>query len=101
MGKPKKTPPTPNPDYEGFTPFTETFMHDLGYVHESVIEEASSTTPRSRARWNDLQGVMFGNERWYFIDDIKSLLADKIAAKRGHELHVKDQTDADAFVGVV
>ena len=95
MGKPKKTLPPPNPDYEGFTPFTETFMRDLGYVHESVIEEASSTTPRSRARWNDLVGVMFGNEKWYSIDDVKQLLTDKLNAKRGFEQHQKD------FVGVL
>ncbi len=90
MGQPKKKLPPPNPDYEGFTPFTENFMRDLGYVHESVVGEASSTTIRSRARWNELQGIMFGNEKWYSIDDVKSLLSDKLNAKRGFEEHQKD-----------
>ena len=89
MCKHKKSLTPPNPDYVGFTPFTEQFMRDMGYIHESVVEEASSTTPRSRSRWDDLVGIMFGNEKWYSIEDIQALLQRKLMDKRGHERHVK------------
>jgi hypothetical protein len=97
MGQPKKQLPPPNPDYVGFSPFTEQFMRDLGYVHESVVEEATSTTTRSRARWDDLQGVMFDNEKWYAIEDIQALLQRKLLDKRGHERHAREEK----FVGVL
>ena len=47
------------------------WMLSIGYVHESEIEHATSTLPRSRARWKSPAGVMFGNEKWYPLSEIK------------------------------
>ena len=90
MGKPRKTLPPPNPDFVGFSPFTEKFMRELGFVHESVIEEASSTSPRSRARRDGLKGVKFGNEEWFSIADVKEVLVDKLKAKHDANQYHKD-----------
>lgn len=47
------------------------WMRSLGYVHDSEVQHASSTTPRTRARWRSLRGVQFGNERWYPLDEVR------------------------------
>lgn len=52
-------------------------MLRIGYVHESEIEVMTSTTPRTRARWSDLKGVMFGNEKWYPLSEVKRHLDAK------------------------
>ena len=54
-------------------------MHRIGYVHENEIEIATSTTTRSRARWKSPRGVMFGNEKWYPLDEVKRHLDARAA----------------------
>lgn len=54
-------------------------FHRIGYLHETEIERASSTTPRSRTRWKSPRGVMFGNEKWYPIDEVKRHLDARAA----------------------
>lgn len=55
----------------GMPPGVLELMHRIGYIHETEIEIATSTTPRSRARWKSPRGVMFGNEKWYPLDEVK------------------------------
>jgi hypothetical protein len=55
------------------------WMLKLGYVHESELEEATSTTPRSRRRWKSPAYVTFGNERWYPLAEIKHHLEARAA----------------------
>lgn len=52
-------------------PGVREWMRSLGYVHETEIQHATSTTPRSRLRWKSPRGVMFGNEKWYSLDEVK------------------------------
>ena len=54
-------------------------MHRIGYLHETEIETATSTTPRSRARWKSPRGVMFGNEKWYPLDEVRRHLDARAA----------------------
>ena len=63
MASPAETPDT--------WPAVLDLMHRIGYVHETEIEIATSTTSRSRARWKSPRGVMFGNEKWYPLDEIR------------------------------
>ena len=58
-------------DEIGMPPGVLEWMHSLGYVHETEIETATSTTSRSRTRWKSPRGVMFGNEKWYPLDEVK------------------------------
>lgn len=37
----------------------------------SSLKTAASTTSRSRTRWKSPRGVMFGNEKWYPLDEVK------------------------------
>ena len=67
------------PDFEGMPPQVLDLMHRIGYVHESEIEVATSTTNRSRARWKSPRGVMFGNEKWYPLDEVKRHLDARAA----------------------
>jgi hypothetical protein len=54
-------------------------MHRIGYMHETEIQTASSTTPRTRARWKSPRRVMFGNEPWYPLDEVKRHLDARAA----------------------
>ena len=65
------------------------WMRSIGYIHESEIEHATLTTPRSRARWTQPRGIMFGNERWYPISGIK------------RDLDAKAETSADDEPGLL
>jgi hypothetical protein len=62
------------PDFEDMPPQVLGLIHRVGYVHESEMEIATSTTNRGRARWKSPRGVMFGNEKWYPLDELKRLL---------------------------
>lgn len=66
------------------------WMLQLGYVHDSEVEEATSTAPRTRARWKPLRPVYFGNEAWYQLSDIKRHLDDRAS------IHVEN----DEFVSL-
>ena len=57
------------------------WMLGLGYVHDSEVAEATSTAPRTRARWKPLRPVYFGKEAWYQLDDIKRHLDERAASK--------------------
>lgn len=48
----------------------------MGYLHETQVQIASSTTPRSRSskHWSGPRPVRFGNEEWYPISAIKDYL---------------------------
>jgi len=59
------------PDQPNMPPGVLEVMHRIGYVHESEVELATSTTNRSRARWKSPRGVMFGNEKWYPLEEIR------------------------------
>lgn len=52
-------------------PGVREWMRAIGFVHESEIEHATSTSPRSRARWRSPRGVMFGCEKWYPLREIQ------------------------------
>ena len=54
-------------------------MASIGYICETELEEITATTPRSRARWKSPRGVMFGNMKWYPIDEIKRHLDARAA----------------------
>lgn len=54
-------------------------MAAQGFIHESDVEELSSTTESSRRRWK-LPYVKFGNQRYYTIDGLKSHLDSKVSA---------------------
>lgn len=56
-------------------------MHEIGYVHESEIEALSGTTSKSRARWRSPRGVMFGNQKWFQLEEIKKHLDAKLEEK--------------------
>lgn len=63
-----------NPTQDGISPDLLRLMHGIGYMHESEVEIVTSTTPRSRARWKSPRGVMFGNEKWFPIAEVKKHL---------------------------
>ena len=56
------------------------WMLQLGYVHDSEVEEATSTAPRTRARWRPLRPVYFGKEAWYPLSEIKRHLDERAAS---------------------
>ena len=60
-------------------PTVRAWMRSLGYVHETEIQHATSTTPRSRARWKSPRGVMFGNEKSFPLDEVKRHLDARAA----------------------
>ena len=55
------------------------FMLELGYIHETDLQEATSTSPRTRARWRPPRGLLFGNEKWYALDEVKRHLEARAA----------------------
>jgi hypothetical protein len=77
--KPNKPTNLPDADEYGMPENVLEIMHSIGYVHESELQKASSTTPRTRARWKSPRGVMFGNERWFPVAEVKRYLDAKIA----------------------
>jgi hypothetical protein len=56
---------------EATTEAIRAWMRDIGFVHASEIEEATSTVSRTRARWKSLRPVYFGKEAYYRLTDIK------------------------------
>jgi len=64
----------PTTDKLDISPRIRDWMRDLGYVPEDEVEEATGTSPRSRARWQSLKGVMWGNVKWYSIRAIQRAL---------------------------
>jgi hypothetical protein len=65
-------------------PRVRDWMRSIGYVHETEIQHATSTTPRSRTRWKSPRHVQFGNEYWYPLDEVKRHL-DACAAYTNEE----------------
>lgn len=61
------------------------WMLQLGYVHDSEVEEATSTAPRTRARWRPLRPVYFGKEAWYRLDEIKRHLDGRAASNESDD----------------
>ncbi len=55
----------------GIPSHIKAWMLELGFVHDSDVEKATSTAPRTRARWKPLRPVYFGKEAWYQLSDIK------------------------------
>ena len=68
-----KKHPVPIPEH------IRSWMLHLGYVHDMEVQEATSTIPRTRARWKNLIPVYFGNEPWYQLADIKRHLDERAA----------------------
>ena len=64
---------------QGIPQHIRDWMLQLGYVHDSEVEEATSTAPRTRARWTPLRPVYFGKEAWYQLSDIKRHLNERAA----------------------
>ena len=62
------------------SPRVRAWMLELGYVPEDEIEEATGTSPRSRARWQSLKGVMWGNVKWFPLHSIKRTLDSRADA---------------------
>lgn len=52
-------------------------MHSMGYMHESEVETATGTTAKSRSRWRSPKGVMFGNEKYFRMEEIKRHLDNR------------------------
>ena len=54
----------------------------MGYLHETQVQVATSTTPRSRSskRWKGPKPVRFGNEEWYPVSAIKAYLDSEARA---------------------
>lgn len=61
------------------------WMLQLGYVHDSEVQEATSTAPRTRARWKPLRPVYFGKEAWYQLSDIKRHLDERAASNESND----------------
>jgi hypothetical protein len=64
---------------QGIPQHIRDWMLQLGYVHDSEVEGATSTAPRTRARWKPLRPVYFGKEAWYQLSDIKRHLDERAA----------------------
>jgi hypothetical protein len=64
---------------QGIPQHIRDWMLQLGYVHDSEVQEATSTAPRTRARWKPLRPVYFGKEAWYQLSDIKRHLNERAA----------------------
>jgi hypothetical protein len=56
------------------SPRIRDWMLSLGYVPEDEVEEATGTSPRSRARWQSLKGVMWGHVKWFPLRAVKRTL---------------------------
>ena len=65
--------------HQGIPEEIREWMLELGYVHDSEVEKATSTVSRTRARWRPLRPVYFGKEPYYQLADIKRHLDERAA----------------------
>jgi len=86
---PNKPAPTvrPKPEHKGISipEHIRSWMHQIGYVHDMEVQEATSTVIRTRKRWKPLKPVYFGNEPWYQLADIKRHLDERAAINEQHD----------------
>jgi len=75
----------PKNESQGVSQRIRDWMLQLGYVHDSEVEEATSTAPRTRARWRPLRPVYFGKEAWYRLAEIKRHLDERAASNESDD----------------